>query len=60
VPSGAQSDGTAIIYGIVVDSADVPVPDANVVVGRSDGAFIRRTTTDRRGAYRVSLLLPGT
>lgn len=59
VPAGAQSDGTAIIYGIVVDSAGVPVSDANVVVGRSDGAFIRRTGTDRRGAFRVSLLLPG-
>ena len=57
--AAAQSDGTAIIYGTVVDSADVPVADANVVVGRSDGAFIRRITTDRRGAYRVTLLLPG-
>ncbi|MDQ2667881.1 MAG: TonB-dependent receptor [Gemmatimonadota bacterium] len=58
-PAAAQSDGTAIIYGVVVDSAGVPIADANVVVGRSDGAFVRRAVTDGRGAYRASLLLPG-
>ncbi|MEO8336885.1 MAG: TonB-dependent receptor [bacterium] len=58
-PAVAQSDGTAMIWGVTTDSAGVPIPAVTVVVGRSDGAFVRRTISDDKGAYRISLLLPG-
>ncbi|MES2179765.1 MAG: TonB-dependent receptor [Gemmatimonadota bacterium] len=48
-----------MIQGFVRDSAGNPISDALVVVARNDGSYVRRSTSDIKGVYRVGLLPPG-
>jgi TonB-linked SusC/RagA family outer membrane protein len=55
VPGHAQDQETATVRGVVVDSADAPLPGANVrVQGTQQGV-----STDGSGTYELSSISPG-
>ena len=55
----AQTGGTAAVQGFVRDTAGTLIPDALVAITRTDGAYVRRISTDRQGIFRFVQVPPG-
>ena len=56
----AQSAGTGALTGTVTDPSNAVVPNVAVTVTNTETGQVRSTTTGADGAYRFSLLTPGT
>ncbi|MDX1599945.1 MAG: TonB-dependent receptor [Anaerolineales bacterium] len=58
-PAAGQSVTTGSIHGSVVDADGVPIVDARVAATSAASGLTRSTRTDRRGRFRLPLLLDG-
>ena len=56
----AQSAGTGALTGTVSDPSAAVVPNVTVTLTNNDTGQIRTATTGADGAYRFSLIQPGT
>ena len=54
-----QRAATGSISGIVVNEAGSPIPEAALVVSRSDGSASQNITSTNTGTFTVSGLQPG-
>jgi hypothetical protein len=55
----AAQVASAELFGEVRDEASLPVPGAAVVARHAGTGFVRSTTTDEQGHYRMEALRPG-
>ena len=55
----AQQSATATIEGIVADQSGAVLPAAKVTIKNTETGFMRETTTDASGLYRLAALPPG-
>jgi hypothetical protein len=60
VPVGAQSLTSGDITGVVTDPSNAVVPNAKVTLKSNATGATQTTTSNAQGAYRFSLLGPGT
>ncbi len=57
-PAAAQLD-TATVIGMVTDAQGAVIPGATVTATNRNSGFVRATTTDADGRYRLAALTPG-
>src|SRR6201981_622852 len=60
IPAAAQSLTSGDMAGAVTDPSGAVVPNATVALKSNDTAATQTRTTNAQGAYRFSLLAPGT
>lgn len=57
-PAAAQLD-TATVIGVVTDAQGAVVPGAVITATNKNSGFVRATTSDAEGRYRLAALTPG-
>lgn len=57
-PAAAQLD-TATVIGIVTDAQGAVIPGATITATNRNSGFVRATTSDADGRYRLAALTPG-
>ena len=57
-PAAAQLD-TATVIGVVTDTQGAVIPGATVTATNKNSGFVRSTTSDAEGRYRLAALTPG-
>src|ERR1700730_5478153 len=56
----AQTNSSGDVGGVVTDQSSAVVPDAKVTLKDNEKGGVQDTKTNKDGAYRFSLLSPGT
>lgn len=57
-PAAAQLD-TATVIGLVTDAQGAVIPGATITATNKNSGFVRSTTSDAEGRYRLAALTPG-